>query len=132
MGVAERASTDFGVMLGKRIQHLRKARGLKQKTLADMLGYKSHTAIVNIEAGEQMLSVETALAIARVLGVSLLELVGAQMLEDGPTEEHEPWVATLREKALAWPEDVRQSLAEMFEAFAHELKAFSSQPVKPF
>jgi len=52
------------------LRELREAAGLSQRQLADAVGLTDQT-ISNIERGARTPSVETALSIARVLGVSV-------------------------------------------------------------
>ena len=60
-----------------RIGELRKARGLTQEELgAEMLADLTGSTVAKLENGRQKLTVEYAQDIARVLGVSIVELLG--------------------------------------------------------
>jgi transcriptional regulator with XRE-family HTH domain len=63
-------------LVGRNIRRLRKARGLKQTTLAEMCGYsaKASGTISKIERGQIAIDVNVAGRIARALGVELPEL----------------------------------------------------------
>jgi transcriptional regulator with XRE-family HTH domain len=58
---------------GLKIQTLRRQRGLSQEQLAEKIGRSTDT-ISNIERGSSSTRIESAAAIAKVLGVTLSEL----------------------------------------------------------
>ena len=122
MPTAEDIGSEFAVKIGERVKTLRKQRGLKQKTLADMLGYKSHTAIVHLEAGLQAPSLEMTLLLARALGVSLQELLGDLLFDETQEDGGLPWLTSAREKATTWTEEYRLAVAGLLESLARELK----------
>lgn len=64
--------------VGSRIRKARKDLKMSQKALAIDAGYASHTMISEIEKGLQMASPEKLVAIARVLGVSVDWILGAE------------------------------------------------------
>jgi transcriptional regulator with XRE-family HTH domain len=69
----ERNTTDS---LPQRLRRLREERGLSQRALARAAGLASAT-VRHLEAGlRRTISVDTARALARALGVSLTDLVG--------------------------------------------------------
>ncbi len=65
----------FFVALGRRIEELRKSQGLTQMQLADALGVAQST-INAYEKGTRRVQVSALPNVARLLGVSLEELVG--------------------------------------------------------
>lgn len=62
-------------IIGERLKSIREARGLSQAQLAKLCGYSSASRIGNYELGERKVSVDDALAISGVLGVSPAELM---------------------------------------------------------
>lgn len=57
-----------------RIAEFRKAQGLTQPQLAELLGYKSYQMIQALELGKRTPSVELAIRIARALQTTVEEL----------------------------------------------------------
>jgi len=77
------------VLLGERLYELRKGRGLSQEELAERLGI-SRQAISKWECGESLPDTDNLIAISRLYGVSLDELVGnapEKAEENAETEE---------------------------------------------
>lgn len=66
---------EFFIALGERITRLRKARGITQVQLADMLGVSQQT-IQAYEVGRRRIQVSALSIIAHTLSVSLEELFG--------------------------------------------------------
>lgn len=62
-------------LIGARIQAARAARGLSQEDLAEKVG-RSRDAISRAERGANMPSVDTLIAIAEVLDVALVDIIG--------------------------------------------------------
>lgn len=62
-------------MIGKRIRALRRERDLTQQQVADALGLSSQATISMIENGTNKPSIEVAMGLARLFGVSLDELL---------------------------------------------------------
>jgi Zn-dependent peptidase ImmA (M78 family)/transcriptional regulator with XRE-family HTH domain len=56
--------------IGKRIREIREQRGLSQRELAELMGWKSHTSMVAIESGEQKIKMHELLKLATILNVS--------------------------------------------------------------
>jgi transcriptional regulator with XRE-family HTH domain len=67
---------------GRRVRGLRKARGMKQDTLADALHYSSRTSISHIERGREDPPLTKILACALELGVHPHELFLEEPHED--------------------------------------------------
>ncbi len=61
----------------EKLRAARKARGLTQQQMAQLLGYKSKSHYCMVEGGQRGVSVETALRIAEILGVPVSELFDA-------------------------------------------------------
>jgi transcriptional regulator with XRE-family HTH domain len=123
MAIMEVATTQFDVELGKRIKHIRRAKRMKQKVLEDALGYKSHTAIVYLESGQQPLSVEQAVRVARALEVTLAELFGDLVVDLLPAQAREPWLLTLKEHLIATPQEHCAGVADALELLATVYRA---------
>lgn len=62
-------------IIGARIQAARAARGLSQEDLAEKVG-RSRDAISRAERGNNMPSVDTLIAMAEVLDVALVDIIG--------------------------------------------------------
>jgi transcriptional regulator with XRE-family HTH domain len=92
---------------GRRVRGLRKARGMKQDTLAEALHYSSRTSISHIERGREDPPLTKILACAQELGVQPHELFLEEPQEDamGMLADHVP--PRLRHLLAVW-----QSLAE--------------------
>jgi len=63
---------------GLRLHKLRKLNGLSQKELADILGYKHHASISNIEANRTPPDIESLKKFADILGADLHWLITGQ------------------------------------------------------
>ena len=71
---------------GEKLRYLRNRRGLTLKGLADILGYKTHGYISEIEVGRKSPSVAFLLAVADLFGVSVDDLVKDDVEIALPTE----------------------------------------------
>lgn len=80
--------------LGKRIQSIRKDRGLSQEQLAEAIG-KSPSAVSCIETGRKCPSLETFILIANALRVSADTLLLDQL-------PHVPWESSRKSLSLFW------------------------------
>lgn len=65
---------DLPVVLGTRIRELRRKKGFSQESFADHCGLH-RTYMGGIERGEHNLTIQTALTIAKGLGISLSKLL---------------------------------------------------------
>jgi transcriptional regulator with XRE-family HTH domain len=65
---------DLAAVLGDRIRELRRKKGFSQESFADHCGLH-RTYMGGIERGEHNLTIQTALTIARGLGISLSKLL---------------------------------------------------------
>src|SRR5438094_7067271 len=72
--------TDLLVLLGKRVQALRDAKGFSQETFADVSGLH-RTYVGQVERGEKNISFKILTTISTALGVTLSELLSD--LEEG-------------------------------------------------
>lgn len=61
---------------GKRLMEIRKAHGLTQDALAQLVGV-SRPMITQIERGTKILTVPLAREIAQAMDISVIELIGA-------------------------------------------------------
>jgi transcriptional regulator with XRE-family HTH domain len=69
MTTAARVADPLALRLGRIIQRLREAQGMKQEVLAAEVGYTNRSTIAQIENGWTLPSVDKVLKIAHVLGV---------------------------------------------------------------
>jgi transcriptional regulator with XRE-family HTH domain len=79
---------ELRVVLGNRIRSLRQKRGFSQESFADHCGVH-RTYMGGIERGEHNLTVQTALTIARGLGITLSKLVSGIEREIEPSNGSE-------------------------------------------
>jgi transcriptional regulator with XRE-family HTH domain len=79
--------------IGRRVQLLRKERGMTQAALASLVSL-TRASIVNIERGRQKFLVHTLIQMARALGVSTTELLTETDVSSEP-----PLDALLRDRA---------------------------------
>lgn len=61
--------------IAKRLKNLRERKGLSQKALAELCGWKSQSRIGNYELGTRSISADDAVVIAKALGISAAELL---------------------------------------------------------
>jgi transcriptional regulator with XRE-family HTH domain len=111
------------VQVGERIRDLRLARGMKQATLAQALGYASRSAIAQFENGFAVPSLDKALEMARFFGVP----VGALLGDPPPAEVEVP--TREAERVAVWAETRCHELASTLRAFAHELETVGNDPM---
>jgi transcriptional regulator with XRE-family HTH domain len=71
-------------MVGERLKHYRQLRRMSQEELAEDMGFPSNT-ISKIEHGTRKVTLEEAIRLAEVLGISLLDLAGIPAF----AEQHE-------------------------------------------
>jgi len=67
---------------GEKLRVLRQRRELTMRELADMLGFKSHGFIGDLESGRKHPSLELAVAIADYFGVSVDQLARDELEVD--------------------------------------------------
>ena len=63
-------STDYRLVIGKRIAELREAKGLTQQTLADLAGIKRPN-LARIETGKYSTGIDIIAQIAEALGCEI-------------------------------------------------------------
>lgn len=87
------AINPLAVKIGERMRAFRRARGMKQETLAAEVGYSSRAAIAQFENGFALPSLEKAIELARALGID----PGALFKEDSKQAEAMDLSLTYRE-----------------------------------
>jgi transcriptional regulator with XRE-family HTH domain len=60
---------------GEKLRNLRKQRGMTLKSLADELGFNSPGSVGDLESGRKKPSLEVALQLSRLFGVSVDQLI---------------------------------------------------------
>ena len=115
--------SEFALRLGGRIRFFRRQHGLKQKALADLLGYKSHATIGLMETGAQIPSLESTIALAKVFEVSLGDLLGELVFDESQGDYYEPWMVAFRDKITQTPQEYREGLADMLESIVLGLRS---------
>ena len=103
--------------LGRRIQEGRRAAGLSQEALGERLNV-SRQAVSKWEADAAVPELENLIAMSRVFGVSIGELLGVEPPEKGPPEEPPEADGGLTEKELAAVEAIAAKYAA--EAQRHQ------------
>ena len=103
--------------LGRRIQEGRRAAGLSQEALGERLNV-SRQAVSKWEADAAIPELEKLIAMSRVFGVSIGELLGVEPPEKGPPEEPPEADGGLTEKELAAVEAIAAKYAA--EAQRHQ------------
>jgi transcriptional regulator with XRE-family HTH domain len=76
---------ELQVVLGRRVRELRKKKGFSQESFADHCGLH-RTYMGGIERGEHNLTIQTAVTIARGLGITVSKLLSGieQHVESPP------------------------------------------------
>ena len=69
-------------LLGKRLRELRKRRGLKQETLAELVGFETSNSISNIENGYNYPSIQNLEKILKILDSSFVEIFMVEHLQE--------------------------------------------------
>ena len=78
------------VVLGNRLRELRRKQGFSQESFADHCGLH-RTYMGGIERGEHNLTIQTALTIARGLGITVSKLLsGIDRLVEAPADSSKP------------------------------------------
>lgn len=96
------------IEIGRRIRKIRVMRGLSQKQLADLV-MVSASSITRLEKGQTMVSVFTMIEIAKVLQVSVAEiLTGREGFEAAE-------LAGVIAKLSKYPKEQRQAILQGFE-----------------
>jgi transcriptional regulator with XRE-family HTH domain len=102
----------FFQRLGERIASLRRERGLTQVQLAEMLGC-SQQQVLSFEKGRRRVPVSTLPGLAKTLGISIEELIGAeaQPAKRGPT----PKLQRQLEQLSQLPRSRQRFISEMLD-----------------
>jgi len=105
--------TDFFVQLGARIAQQRKAQAITQAQLAEWLGVSQQT-ITAYEVGRRRIQVSSLPTIARLLGVSVEELIGGNNARSkrGPA----PKIQQQLERVSALPKAKQKFVSEMLDS----------------
>lgn len=90
--------------IGRRVQVLRKERGMTQATLASLVGL-TRASIVNIERGRQKFLVHTLVQMARAL-----DIPAAELLSDAHVAHDAPLDLLLRDKPVAEQQWIRSAM----------------------
>lgn len=110
--------------LGRRIQEGRRAAGLSQEALGERLNV-SRQAVSKWDADAAVPDLENLIAMSRVFGVSIGELLGVEPPEKGPPEEPPEADGGLTEKELAAVEAIAAKYAA--EAQRHQRPVWSKR-----
>lgn len=72
--------------IGKRIRKIRKEKGMTQVHLSKKLGYKSQSALSEIESGKKGLDADKVPLVAEILGVEISSLFFEENVLETRTE----------------------------------------------
>jgi transcriptional regulator with XRE-family HTH domain len=109
----------FYASLGRRIQDLRKARGLTQEQLGSrIVPAVTRASIANIEAGKQGVLTHTLVELARVLATTPQELLPKEMSDEDPALRDR--VQDELAKKLCVPKEASRRLTEKLFAQTDE------------
>jgi len=99
--------------VGKRLKELRKAQGLTQTQLAELLGI-SQQLVAFYEGGHQRIAIDLLPDVARLLGVSVEELLGLSQspARRGPTPKFQQQL----ERINRLPRSKQRFVMEMLDA----------------
>jgi transcriptional regulator with XRE-family HTH domain len=118
MDVAKRrgVTTSEGLeAIGERLARIRKERGLTQKELADRLGI-SQPIVSDYERGELRLHGELLVELARILEVSVDEILGLEPTKQGGAVKNRRLLRRLQQIDLL-PKRDQQALLRTLDAF---------------
>lgn len=73
---------DIAVQIGRNIRRIRKAKGLRQSAVSRAVGI-SHQQFLKYEKGENRISVERLLEIARLFGTPIVSFLPAESTVEG-------------------------------------------------
>jgi transcriptional regulator with XRE-family HTH domain len=107
----------FFVQVGARIAELRKGADITQVQLAEFLGVSQQT-VNAYEAGHRRMAISALPRLARLLGVSIEELIGepAKPAKRGPTPKLQQQV----ERLSRLPQAKQHVVMEMLEGFLNQ------------
>lgn len=101
--------------IGIRLKHLRVKKGLTLRALAKA-AHISHSFIADIESGRSKPSLDTSKALARALGVSLIDLTGDVLMVAESEVPYKTEAANRTDDPMDdLPEEARRSLEEFKE-----------------
>lgn len=108
----EQSIEAFYIQVGEKVRFQRKRAGMDQETLARHLNL-SRTTVINIEKGRQRLSLEHAWLTAKILAISIEELLPSsemKTVDDWKSEVQKVGVGKQTEKAvLKWISKVKSN-----------------------
>lgn len=97
---------DAKKVFGENLKRLRIARGFSQDELARMLGYTNRSSINKIEVGRSGIPADKVNNLARVLGVSPLDLFNESAVEPDSTEKDNSIIALFEKLSPNGQEDL--------------------------
>lgn len=106
---------EFFVQLGARIAQLRKQSGITQVQLAEALGGLSQAAITAYESGQRRVPVSMLPTLARILGVSVEELIGEPPSSAARKRGPAPKLQQQLERISALPKAQQKFVIQMLE-----------------
>lgn len=108
---------------GSRLFKVRKDKGLSQKEFAELLGYKRHTTVSNLEADRAAPDIKTLVKIAEILNIDLHWLITGENFN--PQKRIESRFKELYTNLLNEFNDAQETVRHL------ESKRQSGQPLTP-
>ena len=110
---------EFFVQMGARVAQLRKQSGITQVQLAEALGL-SQAAITAYENGVRRVPVSMLPTLARILGVSIEELIGEPPSRAARKRGPSPKIQQHLERISALPKQKQRAMLDVIEAMLQQ------------
>ena len=110
---------EFFVQMGARVAQLRKQSGITQVQLAEALGL-SQAAITAYENGVRRVPVSMLPTLARILGVSIEELIGEPPSRATRKRGPSPKIQQHLERISALPKQKQRAMLDVIEAMLQQ------------
>lgn len=114
MAITQEERTFF-VAFGERLANLRKAQGLTQVQLADMLGV-SQQAITAYESGQRRVPISALPALADALGTSIEDVLGVASKRNPGKRGPQPKIAQQLQLIEALPKAKQRAISQVLDS----------------
>ena len=105
----------FFIAFGERLAQLRKAQGLTQVQLAELLGV-SQQAVTAYESGQRRVPISSLPALADTLGVSIEELIGQTAKRSASKRGPAPKLQQQLEQVSRLPKAKQRAIAQVLDS----------------
>jgi len=106
---------DFFISFGERLAQLRRAKGLTQVQLADLLAV-SQQAVTAYESGQRRVPISTLPLLARTLSITVEELIGAPAKRSNSKRGPAPKLQQQLEQLSRLPKDKQRLVSQVIES----------------